>query len=288
LSQYAVGESLLEEKTWWKQMENTYVPPLPVDFDTSDDDLKIRNAHYLSFSLDEKETRQLVTDVNEAFGTEINDILLTALGLALKETFHLDRFLITLEGHGREDILKPLEVNRTLGWFTTLFPVILDLSFAKDLARQIIEIKDYLHRVPNKGIGYGILRYLTPAEHKEDIEFKHEPPIGFNYLGQIDADLEEKSFGIAAESPGQTVSLYSRQEFELEISGIISRNCLSISITFNQKQYKIHTIETLMNRFKTKLEQVIAFCLEQEKKKLTPSDMDYKELSVKELDTIFD
>jgi amino acid adenylation domain-containing protein/non-ribosomal peptide synthase protein (TIGR01720 family) len=287
LTEYAHSEFLLEEKTWWKQLENTCVSPLPVDFDNPNE-IKIKDAHQLSFSLDEEETRQLLTNVNEAFGTEINDILLAGLGLALKETFHLDRFLITLEGHGREEILKPVNVNRTVGWFTTLFPVILDLSYAKDLARQIKEIKDHLHRLPNKGIGYGILRYLTPEEYKKDIEFRYEPRICFNYLGQFDRDLEEKLFGIAAESPGQIVSPNSRQEFELQVSGIISKNRLSISIAYNRKQYKTHTIETLINHFKIKLEQVIAFCSEREEKELTPSDMDYKELSVEELDSIFD
>jgi len=284
LTEYANSEFLLEEKTWWKQLENTHVSPLPVDFEIPNE----IDAHQLSFSLDEKETHQLVTNVNDAFGTDINDILLTGLGLALKETFRLDRFLIGLEGHEREEIFKPVNVTRTVGCFTTLFPMVLDLSYAENLARQIKEVKDHLHRLPNRGLGYGILRYLTPSEHKGDIEFIHKPRIGFNYLGQFDADLGGKSFEISAESPGQTANPYNRQGFELEVSGIISRNRLSISIAYNRKQYKTHTTETLMDHFKTKLKQVITFCSEREEKELTPSDMDYKELTVEELDSFFD
>jgi amino acid adenylation domain-containing protein/non-ribosomal peptide synthase protein (TIGR01720 family) len=285
LSQHAASDTLLEEKTLWKHLENTHVSPLPVDFDSPGER---RDDHQLSFRLEKKETRQLLTNVNDAYGTETNDILLTALGLALKETFHLDRFRITLEDHERENIFKPVNVTRTVGCFTTLFPVILDLSYEENLARQVKEVKDHLHRLPNRGLGYGILRYLTPPEHKEDIEFTHTPRIGFSYLGLCNADLEGKSFEMAAESPDPAKDPYNRQGFELEVSGIISKNCLSVSIAYNRNQYKPHTIETLMGHFKTKLEQVITFCSEREEKEMTPSDMDYKELTVEELDSIFD
>lgn len=291
LSQYAVDEFLLEEKEWWKQVENTDVPPVPMDYQSQGEDGeagKIKNACKLSFSLDETETRRLLTDVNKAFGTEINDILLTALGLALRETFGLDRFLIALEGHGREEILEEVDITRTVGWFTTLFPVILDLSFAGDPALQVKEIKDYLHRVPNKGIGYGILRYLTPPEYKGDIQFRHEPRIAFNYLGQVDTALEERAFRIAPESPGRPISEDCEQEYQLEVSGIVSGNCLSISVQYNNNQYKAATVETLINHFKSKLVEVISFCSEWTERELTPSDMDYKELSTEELDSIFE
>ncbi|MCP5054774.1 MAG: hypothetical protein GY940_46850, partial [bacterium] len=198
----------------------------------------------LQFLLEEKETAQLLTDVNRAFNTEINDILLTALGLGLAKTFNsLDRkVLIALEGHGREDIFPntdmDTDVSRTVGWFTSVYPVLLDFSRQNDLGSQLVEIKETLHRVPHKGIGYGILKYLTNHEHKKDCQFHLKPQISFNYLGQFDEDVAQMTFKPAAESPGNAISLNARQEYELELSGMIAVNRLTFSISYNKKQFQ--------------------------------------------------
>ena len=111
-----------------------------------------KNAAYktIRFTLSEEETRSLLTEVHEAYHTEINDILLTALGLTLKEWTGEDRHFIHLEGHGREDILPAVNVSRTIGWFTSMYPVLLDLSHAEDLSYQIKLLKEELRHIPNK------------------------------------------------------------------------------------------------------------------------------------------
>jgi amino acid adenylation domain-containing protein/non-ribosomal peptide synthase protein (TIGR01720 family) len=284
LVRYANSRALLKEKVYWEQVESADVPPVEKDFEGIP---LMRERESRSFTLDEEDTRHLLTDANEPFGTEMNDLLLTALTLAIKETFGNERILAALEGHGREEIIKNVDITRTVGWFTSVYPVLLETSHT-DLARQVIEIKDNLHRVPNKGTGYGILKYLTDDRNKEDIKFRQNPRISFNYLGQFDGDPGQRSFETAGESPGDAVSLEAEQEYEMEVTGIITQKCLTMTIAFNRTQFKIQTIKRFLDNYNTTIKDIIIFCKGRRHKESTPSDMDYKELSVEQLNTIFD
>ncbi|MGD2087366.1 MAG: amino acid adenylation domain-containing protein [Candidatus Aminicenantes bacterium] len=284
-SQYANTPSFLKEKNYWKQLELTDIPRIKKDFEEEEN--IFADATKLSFTLSEEETGKLLTRVNEAFATEINDILLTALGFAARESFGYDRLLVALEGHGREKILEDVDVSRTVGWFTSLFPVLLDMTYTHDLSRQIKEIKENIRQVPNKGIGYGILKYVTAEEYKEDIQFKPEPQISFNYLGQFDTDLKQMaSFKMAKESPGNAVSPKVQRAFQLDITGLITNSCLEMSIIYNRKQYKTETIQTLVEHYKTALQHIIDFCCSQKSRQLTPGDLSYKQLSIETLEQL--
>jgi amino acid adenylation domain-containing protein/non-ribosomal peptide synthase protein (TIGR01720 family) len=283
LSQYANSPSFLQEKRYWAELESLEVPGLMSDFN---DDNCEKNTASLSFILSEEETDLLLTKVNESFGTEINDILLTALGLSIRKSCGNTRVLIALEGHGREEILKDINITRTVGWFTTVYPLILDVSYEDDLSRQIKDVKEKLHQVPDKGIGHGILKHLTAAEHKEDLQFKLKPRICFNYFGQFDAEIEQMSFGIARESSGNLRNPEELRQFELDISGVIANKRLVMSIAFSKNQFKEETIKTLLNHYERQLSRIISFCASQEKRQLTPSDFTYKELSIEDIGAI--
>ncbi len=284
LSEYANSERFLKEKSYWVGLESTNVPPIEKDFQEKDNYRK--DAKVLSFSLNEQETNKLLTKVNDAFGTEINDILLSALGIGIKKTWHHDRILISLEGHGREEIIEGVDISRTFGWFTSGYPLILDVSYEDDLGRQIKEVKEAIRKIPNKGIGYGILKYLTREEYKKDIEFILNPQIGFNYLGQFDADIEQMSFDIAKESAGNTMSLAGERGFEFDISGMIANNRLVITITYNEKHYRSETVETLLTHFHSQLIHIVDFCFSRKERELTPSDFTYKGLSIEAVDRL--
>ena len=282
LSSYANSESFLTEKSYWKKLESMSVASIPKDFDNKDNIVK--DIGILSFSLNKSDTKLLLSSVNNAFNTDINDILLTGLGLGIKKTFGNSQVLIALEGHGREEILEDMDIGRTIGWFTSLYPVILDISFGNDLGRQIKEVKEVLHQVPNKGIGYGILRYLTSNEHKLDIEFNFKPQISFNYLGQFDADLKQTSFYIARESVGNMHSERMQMVYELDVSGIIERGRLRILIAYNKKQFKSDTISKLIKSYETELSKIISFCSQKQEKESIPSDFSYRGLAIEDVD----
>lgn len=291
LSEYASDPTFLKEKDYWLQLENMRVPEIKKDFDHGED--RIKDSVSLSFTLDQSETLDLLSRAHNAFGTDINDILLSSLSLAVKKTFGHDRLLLALEGHGREAILKDIDINRTVGWFTSVYPVLLEVpdqeipgeEFSAP-ATTIIHIKETLRRIPNKGIGYWILKYLTPRKHKDNVEFKLNPRVSFNYLGQFDADVQQMSFGFARESSGMPVCGDTPRRYDLDISGLISANCLTISITFGQNRFKPETIKTLLENYKSGLTSIIAYCCAIKEQRLTPSDLTYKNLSIHALEQL--
>jgi amino acid adenylation domain-containing protein/non-ribosomal peptide synthase protein (TIGR01720 family) len=281
--QYSNSTLFLKEKSYWGALEQTPAPAIRTDF-TGDNFCKDTGS--LSFTLNEENTTTLLGKVNEAFGTEINDILLTALGLSINSIYGINRVLVALEGHGREKISKDIDITRTVGWFTTIYPVILDMSYKHDLSRQIKEIKEHLHQLPHRGIGYGILKYLTDQSYKEEIEFQSNPQICFNYLGQFDTDLKEDTFGIANQPSGNVRDPGDQREYQLEVSGMVSGHCLTMTIRYNETQYKKESIEEISGQFEKELDRIIAHCTYRGKKQLTPSDFDYKDLSFEELNEI--
>ncbi|HLP58871.1 MAG TPA: condensation domain-containing protein, partial [Candidatus Deferrimicrobium sp.] len=287
LTAYADSKTFLSEKTYWQTIESAgaSVPPIPKDFTAAANDSK--DSREVSFILGEEDTRFLLTRVNQAFKTEINDILLTALGMGVKQAFGNDRVLIALESHGREEIFAGVDINRTVGWFTSLYPVLMDISYAHDLPRQVIEIKETLRRIPNKGIGYGILKYLTRDENKKGIRFQLAPPINFNYLGQFNPAADRESFfEISALPAGNNRHLNGQREFDLEITGMIADNRLTMVISYNQTHYQAGTIARLSENFQSALTSIIAFCSARDHTEYTPADFTYKGLSIESVNRL--
>ncbi|MGV8295394.1 condensation domain-containing protein, partial [Pseudomonas aeruginosa] len=111
----------------------------------------------------------------------VNDLLLTALARVVCRWSGRAEVLVRLEGHGREDLFEDIDLTRTVGWFTSLYPV--RLSPRQNLADSVKAIKEQLRAIPSRGIGYGLLRYLGSAEARRTLETLPEGEIVFNYLG---------------------------------------------------------------------------------------------------------
>ncbi|MGD2088698.1 MAG: amino acid adenylation domain-containing protein, partial [Candidatus Aminicenantes bacterium] len=279
LSEYANSNTLLKEKAYWNQWEANIVPAIRKDFEVNEN--AVKDTRTISFTMEEEETKLLFTKVNRGFNTDINDILLTALGLGIKKAFEQDRVLLALEGHGREEVLEDMDISRTVGWFTSIYPAVLDMSYAGDLGRQVKEIKETLRRIPHKGLGYGILKYLTAEGFKKESQFKLNPQISFNYLGQFDVDETQISFfEIAKESTGNMQSLKNQRSHDLDVSGMTTANRLTMTFSYNKTHFKPETIASLFNHVQSQLKQIITFCCSKEKMELTPCDFTYKGLSI--------
>src|SRR5207253_6003988 len=121
-------------------------------------------------ALDAEETRALIQDVPRAYRTGINDVLLAALARAVTAWTGGTRVLVDLEGHGREELFPDVDVSRTAGWFTTVHPVLLDLSGADGEAGALKAVKEQLRAVPHRGIGYGALRWLAAPETRARVQ----------------------------------------------------------------------------------------------------------------------
>jgi hypothetical protein len=153
LTEYAQSEALQQELDYWLTQSRRQIAPLPVDFPGGDN--TVAHSHTISISLSQEETQALLQDVPAAYQTQINDVLLTALVQAVKQWTGESLLLVDLEGHGREEIFEDVDLSRTVGWFTTLFPVLLDIGAASSLADALKTVKEQLRNVPNRGIGYG-------------------------------------------------------------------------------------------------------------------------------------
>jgi len=256
VGEYANSPGFLTEKYYWAQVESSVVQPIKRDF--AQETTYIKDLDNLSFSLTEAETDRLFTKVSPALGGDVWHILLFGLGAAFKKVFGQEKLLVALEGHGREGILPDVDIGRTVGWFTGIYPVVLDFSHEMGLSCRVREVKEMLSQVPNKGIGYGILKYITAREHKKEIEFKLKPQIGFNYLGQFDTDVEQLSFVMAKESPGQTHSLKGIRKYDFTVTGIVASQRLMISTAYSKKQYKAGTAEAILSHYQEVLRAIIA------------------------------
>ena len=223
------------------------------------------------FSLTSEMTQKLLTQANRAYHTEINDLLLVALAYTLQHWQGSNIQGITLEGHGREHLDETVDLSRTVGWFTSLYPVKLELK--ENLSESIKHIKEALRSIPNKGIGYGAL-------HVQGGEFLKEavlPPISFNYLGQF--DNKNNSWCLAFENSGTVTASNNSDTNIININGMITGGKLTfILVTKLGKRIT----STLATTFKTQLEEVISHCIENIERKdevYTPSDFETVRIS---------
>jgi non-ribosomal peptide synthase protein (TIGR01720 family) len=289
LFDYSKSNLFPEEKKYWTELEATTVPGIEKDFAYEDND--ILDTDCLSISLSEEETTSLLTRSNDPFATETIDILLTALGSTIREIYGHNRFLIALEGNGHEEIAEifnDIDVSRTVGQFTYLYPVILDMSDENDFSYRIKKNKEILHQVPNKGIGHGVLKHFPAADCPPDIEFKLNPQIRFSYKEHLEGDGERRALKIDRDALGNQLSRNPRGEYhcDLEILGTTVNKHLVVSVYYNKKQYRAESVETLLNQYKLELNRLISHCLAKKDKELTPSDLTYKNLSMEELEDL--
>ncbi|MDZ8064929.1 MAG: amino acid adenylation domain-containing protein [Nostoc sp. DedQUE08] len=286
LTEYAQSEVLKTELDYWLSASYDAVDSIPVDYSQGIN--TTASAKTISVSLNEAETQALLQDVPKAYKTQINDILLTALTLVLSRWTNSESVLFNLEGHGREEIVDGLDLSRTVGWFTTIFPVIVELGIIDDLGTALKSVKEQLRVIPNKGIGYGLLRYLNvDAEISAQLERIPQAEISFNYLGQFAQVVNTFSLmQIANEPSGNSQSLQGQRHYLLDINAIITNEQLQIDWTYSSNIHQHETIENIAQEFVEILQELIAHCLSPENAGYTPTDFPLINLNQLELDQI--
>ncbi|MBR7798363.1 non-ribosomal peptide synthetase, partial [Agaribacter marinus] len=281
LTEQLHGDVLLEELEYWKQIGRAKGTGLPVDKKDQGYSNKAKYYRDVYIEISKEYTENLLKKTNKAYNTEINDILLTALGLAIHDWTAENQILLMLEGHGRETLEGDIDISRTIGWFTTHYPVLLELDKSNQIAVVIKHVKEILRHVPNKGIGYGILEYL---EKDRDETFNHiNSSIKFNYLGQFDENTKNGFFNMSTFSHGDSISLESERLFDIDISGMVSSHQLEFRFSYNSKKYHESTMKMVAASYKSYLLQIIEHCQKQTTTELTPSDYADQSLTLEEL-----
>ncbi|MFB6367861.1 condensation domain-containing protein, partial [Paenibacillus elgii] len=280
----ADSSRIVRHKRYWAELVGQTNKPLRKDRSAAD--RKSEDLDTVSVRLTGQQTDSLLTDVHQAYGTDMNDLLLTAFGMALRDWTGDEQFFIMLEGHGREPIFDDVDMTRTVGWFTTMYPILLDMQHRDDLPFQIKSVKESLRRIPNKGIDYGILNYITSSELKDDLLFKLQPEIRFNYHGQIDSSSVSSLFVESELSAGRTVGEKAEAPFALDINGSIEKGVLTLTIEYSRREFEAARIQRLGALLQERLLETIAHCVKKEEKEWTPADVGSEELSIEEFDEI--
>jgi non-ribosomal peptide synthase protein (TIGR01720 family) len=284
---YAQKPEHKSQLDYWLAANFNSVPCLPLDYQADATANTVANANILSFSLTEEQTRLLLQGVPQAYNTQINDILLTALVQTFARWTNFPGLLLDLEGHGRENVINSLTLSRTIGWFTSIFPVFLTLENIENTGDSLKSIKEQLRQIPNRGVDYGIGYYLNP-DLTIQFRLRNYPKaqVSFNYLGQFtDSQISSLGGKFAKESSGSIHSPLGQRSHLIDINGIVVGGKLEIEWQYSEKFHQKTTIENLANAYQESLVRIIDHCLSTEGG-YTPSDFPDADLNQAELDEL--
>ncbi len=275
---YAASEAAAAERPYWEQVVRSQADTEgPIGDGPAEPGLPVS----VTVRLDIDTTTRLLGEAHRAYRTQANDLLLTGLAIALEETFGVRRSLVAVEGHGREEILD-VDVARTVGWFTSRYPIQLELA-GHDLRSQIRRVKEDLRRVPERGFGYGVLRYLASPESSTTLDCR--PTIGFNYLGRFDDESSSLLFDVTDEPTGAVVDSGWPREQDVDVIATVFGGSLDIRLEFTPGRFQPERMQHLAGAYVASLRRIVHHCTAKAAEP-TPSDLAYSGLDLESFDTL--
>lgn len=252
LKTYAQKLKNTQERTYWESVCEQRGTPLRT---VGADELhKLNCDTTIAMVLDKQTTTLLQTSAHVLHNTQIDDVILTCLGLAVKDTLQRDQVTIQMEGHGREEIIDTIDISRTVGYFTSFYPFVLNVSNDDNL-KNLVNVKEDLLKIPNKGIGYSALRFLN-----DDVDLDTTFDLEYNYLGDFGYDVSSEKnpvFTYGTESIGGNSSTENNNNLGLSVVGMISLGELKMSIGYSSLLFEKETIDALSNTFKNHLTTLV-------------------------------
>ncbi|HKI03782.1 MAG TPA: amino acid adenylation domain-containing protein [Thermoanaerobaculia bacterium] len=240
-------------------------------------------------ALEEEETELLRHEIPKVYSARIEEILLTGLAQALASWTGSLTVRIDAEGHGREDLFDDVDLSRTVGWFTSIYPVRLTLPPVAGALDALNAVKEALRRVTNRGIGYGILRYLCPdAEMRTHLRRLQGSDVLFNYLGQLDLDPPGSPPFRVLQPAVPTRSPRNRRSHLVEVVAGISQGRLHTVWTYSREVHRRRTIERVTGDFLAALRTLLHDGGPARSGGLTAADFPLANLAGANLDAIFE
>lgn len=285
LQRYARSDALLKQTAYWEKIEKADVPPFPVETDSPLN--RHRDLATVRTMLAPEATDALLGGVNHAYGTTTEEILLVALARALHRWKGVARSVVALEGHGRENVLQEVDINRTVGWFTSLYPVLLDLPLELDIGGQVKTIKESLRRIPDKGFGYGVLKYLTPDALKNGLVFSTEARIRFNYMGQFGTETGSGLFQVSTDATGEGVDPDAARSVDIDIGAMVLEKELELSVSASRQRYAEGSLKEFLGLMQGEILALSDHCGNKKTAELTPADLTSSDISLDELEDLF-
>lgn len=286
LHDYATSSLPNEELEFWLRSSESF-RCLPVDF--GDSQSLDQSPQRVSVSLNCDDTRLLLHKVPGRLHSQISEILMVPMLQAMYHWTGNKTLCVAMEGHGRESLFEGIDLLRTVGWFTSIYPLYLKMPTTGELLLILRSIKEKMRAVPNRGIGFGILRYLSEnAELREKLEALHKPELFFSYLGQWDQALAKSSNFRFARPLIADIGERDRLTYSIEINAMIYKGCLQLDWNFDQTKYKESTIRAVAEDFMVVLQKLINQSGSAVDNGLTPSDFPDADLDQASLDALID
>jgi non-ribosomal peptide synthase protein (TIGR01720 family) len=260
LADHVAGGSLDGETEHWLAA----VGPGTAESGVTEDDT-VGAQRTVSVELSIEHTETLVYKAPAVFRSRVADVLISALAWSLSRWTGRDRVWVMLESHGRrEEIFDGVDLTRTIGWFTSVYPVSLDLPVTPgpswpDLVRSV---RGQLRKVPGQGLGYGALRYLSrPGTPGAALADRSEPQVLFNYHGRFQ---DQAGVLCRARRPGigGDYSEAERVTRALDIDGSIYADRLGFSWYYSPSRYAPATVEAVAEDFRTAMVRIAEWCEE--------------------------
>ena len=281
LIQYAASTELLEQLPHWEQLIDVPTAKLPKDLQGNN---TVEFSAVLALNLSADETRALL-QLPKTLHAYIHEALLTALARTVK-ALTSECLLLDMEGHGREQLgehTRKIDLSRTVGWFTSIYPVYLRVA-GGSVGEDLRAVKEQLRAVPQRGIGFGALRYLH-AEAQSRLAAIPHAEILFNYLGQLDSPQGAEGWQVLAETLGPERSLQQNRTHLLEIDAYIHDGQMGLRFGFSQQIFHKNTVETFAAHFIDEVRKLAVYSHSGEPN-YSPSDFPLLRMTQQEVDEI--
>ncbi len=267
-----------KEKDYWKHILSKNFT-FPEEFNRGEE--TVESSASIELQLNERLTENLLTKSNMAYNTEPKDLMILSLSRTIKDFTGIQDIIIELEGHGREEIFKGIDISRTAGWFTSLYPFYTHM-LEDNLSNQIKKIKEEIRMIPNKGIGFGILKYIS-----KDLNEGFKGSVRFNFLGDFNSGDKNNHFELLKDQLGHDVDKENKLSCGIEINCFVVDGKLNFLMTYSKNKFSENTMESFLKNYMGDLETIINYCCDKESVIFTPSDFDTADISQDELDKLF-
>ena len=288
LRSFASSADLQEEVSYWTDERRSHVQRVPVDQQGRNLEA---TATWIHTKLSKPLTEALLRTVPRAYNTQINEVLLAALAGAHQRWSGERLLVVDAEGHGREALFDDVDLTRTVGWFTSIYPVLLELPASSDYGDRLKSIKEQVRRVKNGGVGYGVLRYLSAdKEVRRQLAAQPQAEISFNYLGRYEQATSEMAeagvFHAATERPGPLRAGAAERLYKLQIVCSVVGGELQINWEYSSEIHRAETVTQLAAEYVAELERLVHHCQSPNAGGFTPSDFPEAELTTSQLDDL--
>jgi non-ribosomal peptide synthase protein (TIGR01720 family) len=256
LNTHRTSQDIEAQLGYWRSMLESACYAIPLDY--SDGQNSYESVCSVDRELSAPETALLLKRVPQIFRAQLIESLLSALAYAIEPWTTEGRpFLVNVEGHGREPLFTSTDLSRTIGWFTSIYPVALTCRPADTCERILSSVKQSLRTTPARGIGFGILRYLGGVDPITQLT---APQVSFNYLGEFDRSAPNPSLFRRKPLNLGLRALQGIRPHLIDLESYVIEGRLQLQWRYSKNMHRSATVDDLADRHLTFLKQLLAAC----------------------------